>query len=350
MPQYPFSLVCPNCGSEKFRARRGWFGERFRSCRSCRNRYRLPPTKGALVLGVGTGLSFAPVCWIALGVLCAGIAAVTAANTMGTAKQAEMVTAGWSFAGAMAILALVCLAMARRKHRHLQAQVSSELFKTSEISDAPAAAPEEFLFLVPPERAEEIVRTFAEKHGAKRTLRQLGDVPADKLSNAIDSFAYTIDEEERALVLVDNSFLQNGSAGLLLTNARLYSSLLGKPVGLEKIQEAVLARPDMMERAILPLTICCYLVFCIVFGPVGKLVALLLLPLWILYRPRWTNRLVVNGEVVFAGHACSTDFWPEVLRALGALARQTDDPQVPRSGESEPDTNQTDITSKRPDQ
>lgn len=249
-----------------------------------------------------------------------------------------MTMGAWSFAGAMALLAIVSLAMAQRKFRDVEARVFAELDSLSE-QEPPQLTAANNSWYVPAEQAEDIVRTIAERYQARRILQQLGNIPAAKLANAIDCFAYTIHEEETPLALLDSSFLQNGKAGLLLTNARLYSSRLKQPIGLEEIDEVALLRPDMVDRASLllmvPLVAVCQ--------PVGLLA---LLGLYQTRGDRWANPLVVNGQVVHAGRGCSTDFWPEVLQALAAEVRQTEGMPAPPS--DEPHTTQTDIMANRP--
>jgi hypothetical protein len=287
------------------------------------------PAREVLLLGAGTGLFSAPASWIVYGLICAMIAGGVIVRTVANAKHAEMAIGGWSFGGAMAILAVVSLVMAHRKFRRLQARILAEI----ERSLMHVEAPDDYIWYVPSDHARDLVRTIAERHRAGRILRQLDNPPEEKIANAVDCFAYTIDVEEIPLALIDTSFFQDGSAGFLLTNARFYSSRLSRPLGLEEIDKVVVRRPDLVDYGI-------FLFTWLILGP---------LSIPVLYKARgqwWSHRLIVNGEVVYVGSGCSTGFWPEALMALGAAARQAEDPRAEQS--DEPDATQTDITSKPP--
>jgi hypothetical protein len=108
--------------------------------------------------------------------------------------------------------------------------------------------------------------------------------------------------EEVPLVAVDTSFLENGSAGLLLTNRCLYSSELPDPVPLATIREARVEHPDTLDHIL-------YLL-----GLLG----------WLFRSMRGTyySRLVVNDDVVY-NHAkpIRYEFWVDVLTRLAAASR-----------------------------
>lgn len=158
--------------------------------------------------------------------------------------------------------------------------------------------------LVPEKYAESIVREIAEKHGAKGILRAIGNIRQDRLANAAKRFAREMGDNETPLAFLDSSFLQNGKAGLLLTNRGLYSSLLSEPVYLSDIEEVRYETPGLGDMLWL-------------YTPFGKLYMLL-------HGMRHLqNRLLVNGEVVYStGNPLRSGFWIELLMALAAATRQ----------------------------
>ncbi len=164
--------------------------------------------------------------------------------------------------------------------------------------------------------AEEIVRAAAQKHEAKAILRQLGNPRADHVANARSTFAREMTDGEKPLVLLDDSFLQDGKAGLLLTNRKLYSSKLGPPIFLEDVRDVCFLAPDVTRLALAG-----------VLGVLGVVIPPLLFIAFYLVFSKETRRnaryrLLVGGEDVYAARTAGRfAFWVAVLEALGKAAR-----------------------------
>lgn len=153
---------------------------------------------------------------------------------------------------------------------------------------------------------EQVLRPIATTHRVKGILKQLDGVNAKKVKKAVGGYARLMENDEIPLVLVDSSFLQDGSAGFLLTTRRLYSSLLPAPIELDEITSVAVEKPTELQGLML--------------GLAGPVVALL-------YRAcggkPLTTRLRVNGHEVFAGR-CNHAFWIEALLALGDEVRRAE--------------------------
>jgi hypothetical protein len=148
-----------------------------------------------------------------------------------------------------------------------------------------------------PGRAEATVRAVAEKHRAAALLRGLGRVKPAAVANARAGFAADLGDET-PLLLVDRSFLQNGSAGLLLTNRKLYSSVLGEGIPLEDVVVTTGQTPTQLEQLLVSM---------------GGILSLF-------FRHRVQSRLLINGEEVDRG-PLTFPFWVEVLTRLGRESR-----------------------------
>jgi hypothetical protein len=160
----------------------------------------------------------------------------------------------------------------------------------------PAPAPARDLS---PAEAEAIVREVAEKHRANGVLKKLGNFNPRVVARARDNFAADMTDDEVPLAQVDRSFLQNGSAGLLLTNRRLYSSALGRPVPLRDVLVATFERPTQLQVFVAQM-------------------------FWGLYRllGKWPQpQLLVNGNPVDTGELLF-GFWTDVLARLGRESRR----------------------------
>lgn len=158
---------------------------------------------------------------------------------------------------------------------------------------------------LPRERAEAIVRATAQKHKAKGVLKRLGTFDPKLLANAKGAFARDMGADEVPLVLIDRSFLQNGKAGVLLTNRRLYSSTFAESIPLGEILAATVEEMTPLQQWL----------FVGLLGPLGYW-------LWLLCGGQsFWPRLLVNGEVVYEGkiHAA---FWNDLLPRLALACRE----------------------------
>src|SRR5688572_9006837 len=90
-----------------------------------------------------------------------------------------------------------------------------------------------------------IVRTHAEKHQARGVLKMLGNLKPKHVTNARAAFARDMADGEVPLILIDRSFLQNGKAGMLLTDRKLYSSALPRPIALTDVMTVVSEKPTL---------------------------------------------------------------------------------------------------------
>jgi len=166
--------------------------------------------------------------------------------------------------------------------------------------------------MVPSETAVKVVRELAEKHRNQRAVRQLGRYLPSVLANVRASFAPDLSDDETPLFLLDESFLQNGKKGLLLTNRRLYSNGLTRPIPLDEIVAAVVEYPTSLQVGL----------FLMLLGPF----------LGFFFRRRNMPRLIVNGYQVYRGPfggpllGGRPEFLTELLTRLAALAHSTTGP------------------------
>ncbi len=151
------------------------------------------------------------------------------------------------------------------------------------------------------EEAEAIVREAAARHKAKPFLKQLGNLSPSVVRNAQDHFADTMEDDETPLVLLEDSFLQNvnGKSGMLVTNRRLYSDQLKRPIPLVDVVVVLVETPTQLEFFLAGM-----------FGLV-----------FVLFRGRLKNRLLVNGCLVHEGRLGHHEFWKDVLAELGRATR-----------------------------
>lgn len=156
---------------------------------------------------------------------------------------------------------------------------------------------------LPREQAEAIVRAAAEKHGAKGALSRLGNIDPKLVANAKAGFAREMCEGEVPLVLMDRSFLENGKAGVLVTNRALYSSTASEPVPLGDILSATVEEPTQLQQLLIG-----------GLGPLGYGIFRLCggESLW--------PKLLVNGEIVYEGKI-NAAFWKDLLPQLALAYR-----------------------------
>ncbi len=281
--------VCPQCGSTESRAR---FGAQ-RECRECGARFT--PTKP-----VWERLIFAFV-FLAPGLIFGVIAAFFCFMALEGPAARGMFRGAFLF-GAFALLCFIqCireLIGRREKPSQEDDRTSAGEPKEDEDLEVLAWPPP----LVPQEEAEALVREIAEKHGAKRILRSLGNWPQKHLDHAIDHFAQQMDDDETPLVLLDASFLSNGKAGLLVTNRGLYSSFYSRPIWLADINDVSYVTPGLADHLLVHL-----------FGGLYTVLSGI---------RRLQNRLQVNGKTVYSsGNPLRSTFWEELLTELAEAAR-----------------------------
>ncbi len=176
-----------------------------------------------------------------------------------------------------------------------------------------------------PETVRGILAQVAGRTNADGILKLLHKgVNEKKARKAVESYGCELEDGEEPLLLVDDSFLRNGSAGLLLTSRRLFSSRCPAYVRLAEVTSADSERPSR----VLPLAL---------FLMSGALLYLLGMLVHRLSGGRPSApRLRVNGRVVFEGKL-NDHFWVQALYELGAaaghagggamLARQLADPR-----------------------
>lgn len=136
---------------------------------------------------------------------------------------------------------------------------------------------------------ESIIREVASRHHADSILKKIAKIEPKQLANARAGFASEMSEDERPLYLFDNSFWQNGKAGLLLTDRRLYSSFARAPIAYEEIYTTTFEKPKNGKQA-----------------EKNNLA-----------KPA----LLVNGAAIYTGPAC-VPFWIDVLPQLGKACRK----------------------------
>ncbi len=199
---------------------------------------------------------------------------------------------------------------------------------------ATVAVPE--LGALPAEEAERIVREVAERHGAKGTLRRLGNYPPEMVANAAATFAHGLREGEVPLALIDTSLMQNGKAGLLVTNRCLYSSSYPDPIPLEEVCEVNYAGFSAADHLALWLVLLVAVAGLVVRGVAyqtdapGDAACLLSVGIslalvsYVLARDTMRRKrgLLVNGELVHRGTRRRGAFWKELLETLGRAARE----------------------------
>lgn len=100
---------------------------------------------------------------------------------------------------------------------------------------------------ITPPIAEAVFREVAMKFKANKALKRFGNFKPKHIANARASYASTMTDDELPLAMVDTSFLQNGKAGMLLTNRRLYSSVYGNPIDLQKVFAATVDAPTELQ-------------------------------------------------------------------------------------------------------
>jgi hypothetical protein len=135
-------------------------------------------------------------------------------------------------------------------------------------------------------------------HPIKVGFTKIGTIKPMTLKNARTSFAHSMTDEEVPLALLDSSFLQNGRAGLLLTNRRLYSSALRQPLKVRLIRNPMVKKASVWKMLL-------------VSGPLAPLFGPLLYP-----------RILVDGVPVHKGPMSAKDceFWTELLKQVGKVA------------------------------
>lgn len=310
-PPPPTARACPACGSKDSSPVGRGILSSARVCRNCGTRYQPPVTAAERYTFAAVFLVPA---LLGLGLAALGVALVAAALP----KDPSAAVIGLGCVGFIGIASLLAAYQGVRElRRGRAARVVGEVG-----AEAPDTRPAR---LLPRGQAEDIVRDAAERARAKGILDRLGRLPPEKVGKARARYAQDVREEEARLVLVDTSFLQNGAAGLLLTNRALYSSRLPRPIPLGEI-DAVSYRP---ANPFLP-TAFAVVVIALHFIPFFPRM-ILLIPLdvaylvWLLVGG-WRdmrNVLSVNGHVVYQGtNSLRHVFWMDVLPELARAMRE----------------------------
>lgn len=291
MREYPISGVCPDCGSSESRPR-SRLHPTHRICLQCSAQYLRPTPLGKRI--------FLSLLLLLPGLALAGLAAYLGVEAMEAEGRRD---AGWSvmlvLIGMLLLFSLVFVVQGLRVLRGRKPQAMEEDdWESDRILEDPNWKPP----LIPLEHAEEIVMEVAGRHGATRVMRLLGNLPPRKVAKAITHYAEAIGDDETPLFLVDDSFLQNGKAGLLLTNRALYSSRRGRPIWLGDVYCVEPREPDSLDPLLFHLFRGAYVI------------------------AKWRDlqyRLCVNDKVVFASNKrLNTKFWQDVLMELAAAARE----------------------------
>ncbi len=154
---------------------------------------------------------------------------------------------------------------------------------------------------LPAEKALSIVQECKDCYKKRGTYERVGSLNPKHLANARASYAQAMGDDEVPLTMLDGSFLQNGSSGVLITNCRLYSSDLTRPVPLARIEEARAEKPTTFDYWM-------SFLFGVLYGPLKA-------------------KLVVNRDVVFAARMSTwwklwaPEFWAELLTNLARVCR-----------------------------
>lgn len=334
------SVACPHCGSTESQRRAGSLGS-VRICDACGRQFSSPTP-------LWERLFFAAL-FIVPGLVFGLIAAFLFFGMLTNNLQAG--GGGFGCLGVLSVFAALCLVQgfrelagrARRPRDELDLDSPREVEEARSRESTSRLAPR-----IPQDQAESLVLEIAAKYGAKKILRKLGSIPEDHVDNAAAHFALDMREDETPLILLDTSFLQNGKAGLLLTNRGLYSSFRSRPFWLADINDVSCSTPGFERYVFLYLLTAGILVFAYLGGMMGGGLGLLLSHLGLLPRPfalGWSilsialslylvvfvfvgfrqlqTQLLVNGKAVYRGrHRLRRAFWIELLTALAEAARQ----------------------------
>lgn len=97
-------------------------------------------------------------------------------------------------------------------------------------------------------RAIEVGTAVARKHDGKQTLERFARLDAALVRAARVNFARGMEPDETPLVLFDRSPRKDGSAGTLVSNRRVYSTYLDRPIPLVDILLAHVERPSQLQE------------------------------------------------------------------------------------------------------
>jgi hypothetical protein len=304
---------CPNCDSADF-TKRDWY----RVCRSCSTCYIPPPALGERILTAAV--------FIGVGLLLSAIAAFGFLSLAG--DNSFLKPHLWFvLSGVAGMLGLLSIGWGMKAL--LGRKPSVAIFRDDLPADQDDLERSRIVgkgAIVPPDQAEALVREIAEKHGATTALNRVGNFRPDHLDNARTHIAEGSAWKETPLALIDTSVRRNAKSGVLVTNRRLYSSLLPQPIPLQAILKVSHKPPRMSHLWRL-------LFLRLVLGPIYLL-------LWIIYyrdcQQRASHRLLVNGKLIYAGRRFRPEFWIEMLTALAEAAREVHlaSPPPPSAGNS----------------
>jgi hypothetical protein len=130
----------------------------------------------------------------------------------------------------------------------------------------------------------------------------LGKLKPGRVANARATYAQEMADDELPLAMFDTSFLQNGKAGMLLTNSKLYSSSAPKAVPLCDIMAVTVETPSGFQDTGLRILL-------------GGIYVLLM-------GNKLSPKLLVNGDVVCAAQVVQLKFWKQVLPMLAGACQE----------------------------
>ncbi len=97
-------------------------------------------------------------------------------------------------------------------------------------------------------RAKGVGTDVALKHDGKQTLERFAQLDPALVRAARGHFARGMEPDETPLVLFDRSPRKDGTTGTLVTNRRVYSSYLDRPIPLADILLAHVERPSQLQE------------------------------------------------------------------------------------------------------
>jgi hypothetical protein len=307
MPNYPLSRSCPSC-----RSRDSLRHGSARVCRKCLTRYVVPDTADRILFGTAfiiPGLVFG-----AVGVF-AFYGMASDPNSFSPACLA--------CPGSAALLGLIAFCwgfrevMGRRKP------------PAPEADEPPGPAPALSRAI-----ADKMVEWVENIYYSGDKSEQLGALRVGGLSSQIRWFAPAWEEDERPLFFLDTSRNGDGTAGILVSDRRLYASALDEAIPLADVRDVTCEEKGgtggvLMILAILLLILCLFVGWVVILFGLATAAER--------QATRW--RLLVNGKVLCTRkREFNTALWIDVFTSLGRAARDEgrEGPKNPRPVEEAP--------------
>jgi hypothetical protein len=97
-------------------------------------------------------------------------------------------------------------------------------------------------------RAKEVGTDVAQRHDGKQTLERFARLDTRLVAAARREFARQMEPDETPLALFDRSPRKDGTAGTMITNRRVYSTFLDRPIPLADILLAHVERPSQLQE------------------------------------------------------------------------------------------------------